>query len=233
MASTLVSEPRLISSATHEPRREGLRFVAVRADLLPDEIVSARQVVAVRRRVIAGLAMVATLLIGWFALSWWQTTQATSVLDDALHRRDALQHQQTEFAPLVAAQNEVSAIHGRLQHLMASDVPWTKLIATLRAQEPGGLRLTNITAALNSATTGAPPITLNQTGRPTIGQLTLTGIAGSKAAVAQYTDELARVHGLTAPLITSVTSTGGAVTFTVNVLITSDALGGRFTTGGK
>jgi hypothetical protein len=61
-----------------------------------------------------------------------------------------------------------------------------------------------------------------------VGSLTIAGTSKDKRSVADYADRLAKVKGLTAPFITSVTALGGKVTFTVNVLITSDALGGRY-----
>lgn len=229
MATTLVHEP----PAPKAPATDGLRFVAVRANLLPDEIVGARQLEVVRKQVVLGLVAVVALLIAWFGFSWWQTTLAHGDLDDAQHRTSALQQQQDEFAPLVQAQNEAAAIHRQLQTLMAADVPWKTVIADLRSHAPAGVSLSNVAASLNVGTPGTTsgPVALsplNQTGKQTIGQITITGRAGSKNAVAAYADVLGKLTGLTAPLITSVTAQGSAVTFTVNVAITTDALGGRF-----
>jgi Tfp pilus assembly protein PilN len=162
-----------------------------------------------------------------------------------------LQNQQLEYGPLVKAQNQSQLIHQQLLHLMTADMSWTKMLGTLRSVAPDGVRVTNVTGSLTAP--GIPGITssgltpaqlganaLNQTGRLTIGELQVSGTAGTKNAVAAYADKLATVRGLTAPIVTDVTATSGAVTFTVNVLVTSDALGGRFstasaapTTGGK
>lgn len=244
MATTLVHEP----PAAKVPSSDGLRFVAVRANLLPDEIVSARQLDVVRKQVLLGLLAVVALLIGWFGLSWWQTAVANSNLDDAQHQTVALQNQQSEFGPLVNTQNQSALIHRQLHNLMAADLPWTKLLATLRSQAPAGVRVTGVTA---SVTVGVPaagvnsvnPLNtsvLNASGRLSVGQLSVTGAAGSKGAVATYVDRLATVPGLAAPLITNFAVSGGVSTFTVNVLITTDALGGRYAaavpaapTGGK
>lgn len=241
MSTTLVSEP---TPAPKAPPTQGVRFVAVRANLLPDEIVSARQLEAVRKQVLLGLALVVALLIGWFGLSWWQTGLANRDLDTAEHRATALQNQQNEFAPLVEAQSQVSTIHGQLGRLMAGDLPWKSMLTTLRADAPAGVTLTNVAATMTgiaapNATTPNPAGALNQSGQQSVGQLTVTGTAGSKNAVAAYADRLAGVRGLTAPLITSVTANGGSVTFIVTVIITTDALGGRYhlsaatPTGGK
>jgi len=238
MATTLVHEP---PAPAKPPTTDGVRFVAVRANLLPDEIVSARQLEVVRKQVVFGLVLVVGLLIGWFGLSWWQTTLAHGDLDDAQHQTTALQQQQNAFGPLVSAQVGAAGIRTQLQTLMAADVPWKTVIGQVRAHAPGGVALTTIAASVNAgnAATGAgaapiAPPTAN--GKAVVGQITVTGRANTKNAVAAYADSLNRVPGLTGSLITSVTvqgggqgtALGGTVTFTLNVAVTTDALGGRF-----
>ena len=76
-----------------------------------------------------------------------------------------------------------------------------------------------------SSATGA---VLNQTGKPAIGTLSVTGTARDPRSVAAYADQLATVKGLTAPLISSVTSTDHTLTFTVDLIVTTEAFGGRY-----
>jgi hypothetical protein len=49
--------------------------------------------------------------------------------------------------------------------------------------------------------------------------------------VAAFAARLARVPGLTAPLISSVVTAQHEISFSIDVVITSDALGGRYSTG--
>lgn len=233
MATTLVHEP----PAARVPAGDGVRFVAVRANLLPDEIVSARQFEVVRKQVSFGLVVVVGLLIAWFGLSWWQTALANSDKDDAQHRTIALQQQQGQFGPLVQAQGETSTIHDQLRSLMAGDLSWTRLLARLRTDAPAGVALTNVTGSVTPVT-GTPGdagstsemAPLNQTGKGSIGELTISGSAGSKSAIAAFADTLGHEKGLATPLITSVAAAGKTVTFTLTAVLTTDALGGRFST---
>src|SRR4051794_32349863 len=246
MATTLVHEPPSVKA----PPGDGVRFVAVRANLLPDEIVGSRQVEVVRKQVVLGLVMVVVALIAWFGLSWWQTQLANGDLDDAQHETTALQNQQTAFGPLVGAQNQTNSIRQQLHNLMTADLPWTRMLTTIRSQAPNGVRLTGINASVSAGIPGAANVggisslgtgaVLNASGRQAVGQVVISGTAGTKSAVAAYVDKLGTVAGLTAPLPTAVTTTGGSVSFTITVLITSDALGGRYAvtapaapTGGK
>jgi Tfp pilus assembly protein PilN len=195
--------------------------------------------VVVRKQVMLGLLMVVALLIAWFGLSWWQTHAARGDLSDAQARGVALHTQQQQYTPLVNAQTQIGTIGTQLHKLMAGDLSWTTMLTTLRRQAPSGIALTQVGGVISAgaATTGTSttagqvkPSVLNMSGKSQIGQLTVTGTAPSKDAIASYADKLGSVRGLTAPLITSTTTTAGShtLTFTVNLVITTDALGGRY-----
>lgn len=221
---------------------EPVRFVAVFADLLPDEVVASRRLGELKRRVVIGLAVLLVLLIGWYVLAMWGTSKAKDDLASAQRQTTTLQAQLRTFQPLVTAQTQSAQISSALTRLMAGDAQWTDLLTTLRASAKDGVTLTSITGSM---TAGAASVgssasglgVLNQTGKQQVGTLTLTGTAPDNNTVAAYVDTLAKVKGLAAPFPASVTGTGGKLTFSVSVIITSDSLGGRYapvpTSGGK
>jgi Tfp pilus assembly protein PilN len=227
MATTM-----LPPAAAPKTRPSSATYVAVRANLLPDEIVSSRQVEVVRKQVLIGLVVVALLLVGWFGLSWWQTSSANGDLDNAQRQGTALQDQQNEFGPLVQAQGEITEIQTQLQRLMIGDLSWKTMLATLRAKAPNGVSLTtvdgSVTAGAAAGAAAPDSAILNSSGKETVGELKITGTAPDKRTVAAYADQLSTVPGLVAPLILNVDATERSVTFSVSVLITSDALGGRY-----
>jgi Tfp pilus assembly protein PilN len=229
MATTLVPPTTTPKSPSGE-----VRFVSVRAHLLPDEVVSARQVQVLRKQVLVGLVVVVALLIGWFGVSKWQTISANSDLSKAEHRGVALQTEQNRFASLVQAQNQITTIQSQLVTLMAGDLSWKTMLTTLRAKAPSGVGIDSVDGVLTSgagAGAAAPgSAVLNMSGQPAVGQLTVTGTAPDKRTVAAYSDSLATVKGLTAPLVSSVTAEEKGVKFTISAVITADALGGRYAT---
>jgi Tfp pilus assembly protein PilN len=244
MATTMTPpSPPPAPTAGPKPGGRGVRFVAVRASLLPDEVISTRRTQLVRKQVLLGLVIVVGLMIAWFGLSWWQTSSSHSDLDDAQHRTVALQNQQHEFAPLVNAQAQASTIRTQLQKLMVGDLSWKSMLTVLRSKAPAGVHLTTVTGKVTTPTsknggTVASGV-LNQTGKLSIGSLNVTGTARDQRSVAAYADRLATVKGLTAPLISSVSAADHTLTFTVELIITTDAFGGRYavspvtsTTGG-
>jgi Tfp pilus assembly protein PilN len=229
MATTMIPEAPTPASTPGG----AVRFVAIRANLLPGEIVSARQAIAVRKRVLVGLVVVVALLIGTDAFSWYQTSAANSDLDSAQSQAAALRSQQSQFAPLVRAQADVEAVHQQLQGLMADDVSFKAMLTTLRGQAPSGVALTSIGITVNSTSAGAAagaaaPAPLNESGKEAIGQLTLSGTAPDKRSVAAYADRLATMKGLAAPLISSVSTDTSSAKFSLTAIVTSDALSKRY-----
>lgn len=229
MATTMIP-PAPTPAPRPSPGPDAVRFLSIHADLLPDEVRSARQTVALRKRVLLALCLVVALLAGWYGYSWWQTSSARNDLSAAQQQGLALQHQVDGFTPLVRAQAQAQAIQTQLRGLMTGDLSWQQLLSTLRAKAPRGVRLTAVTATVNAKTTAVATPGLNESGSPSVGQLTVTGTAPDKKTTAAYADALGSVKGLTAPLITNITTANNSVTFSVSLTITRAALGGRFTT---
>jgi Tfp pilus assembly protein PilN len=213
------------------------RFVAVRANLMPHEVISARSADRMRQRVIVGLAGLVVVLVAVYLASWFQTHSAKDKLASLQTQGATLQNQTIAFGPLVTAQSQTASIQSQLQQLMVGDLSWHDMLTTLRAKAPNGVTLNQIGGTITSGaagangaagTTGGGYGALNQSGQLQVGTLTLTGTARSKTDVANYVDSLGKVKGLASPFPNSVTSSAGAVTFNLTVLITAVALGGRY-----
>ncbi|GAB2482308.1 PilN domain-containing protein [Jatrophihabitans fulvus] len=222
-----------------DPSAGPLRFVAVRANLLPREIVAGRRTDAMRRRVLSGLAALVAVLTLAYGFSWWQTHTADEHLAAAQRERSALSAQTQKYAPLVRAKATTTAIEQQLRRLMVGDLPWRGMLTTLRQQAPAGVALTQVAGTLTTPVTGSDPDSaggtgqqvLNRSGCTVVGPMTITGTAPDKRAVAAYADRLAGVKGLAAPYPTNVATAEGRTAFTLRVLVTTDALGGRYATG--
>jgi Tfp pilus assembly protein PilN len=231
MATTLVP-PSPSASPSPAPAAPGdVRFVAVRASLMPEEVLSARQVVVMRKQVLLGLVAVFAVLVAWFGVSWWQTRSANGDLADAQRQGIALQSQQNQFTPLVRAQADINNIQTQLQQVMVGDLSWKTMLSAVRDKAPAGSSVTSISGDVGAGgSSSAGGSVLNQTGSASVGQLTITGSASDKRTVAAYADALAKVRGLTAPLISGFQSTTTGLTFTITAVITTDAFGGRYAT---
>lgn len=239
MTTTILPE---VPASAPAPPVAPTRFVAIRANLLPDEITDARRARRMARMVGVGLVTLIVLLAAGYGVAMWQTTGAKDSLAAAQRRSAALLNDERKFGPLLTAQSQAASIKPELTKLMAGDLQWKDLLATLRKSATGGVRITSVTgtATLGAAATTTDPAAggygiLNQSGKQQVGALTISGTAPDKNAVATFIDTLTKATGLAAAFPASVTVQGGKLTFSANVIITSDALGGRYsgsTTGG-
>jgi hypothetical protein len=232
-ATTLIPPSPSPSPALARAAAGDVRFVAVRANLMPDEVIWARRTEVVRRRVLIGLGVLLVLLLGGFATAWLQTLAAKGDLSDQHHRTTALQSQQHDYAPLVAAQASTANINGKLQLLMVGDVRWQPMFATIRGDAPAGLGITSISAqittqAAGGVPNGAPPILGQPAGVTPIGALTIVGTATNKDQVAAYAEKLGTETGVVNADVTNWNGSARPYTFTIVGVLTADALGGPY-----
>ena len=217
-----------------------IRYVAIRANLLPDELVQDRRAGVVKRRIVIGLAAVVAVMAVLYGLTLWSTASARHDLSQARRQNTALLNQQQKYKPLMDAQSQATQINTALTKLMSGDLQWTQLLGTLRSTAPRGVKIDSVAgtitigagSVLNSSVSGQGPGigALNTTGVPPAGTLNITGSANNKDTVAAYVAALSQVTGLVTPYPTSVTTTGSSVAFAISAVITTDALGGRYNT---
>jgi hypothetical protein len=240
MATTLMP----LDPAT-SPQRAG-RVLPISARLLPQEIIAARRARKVRGRVIVILLLVIALLGSWYAYVWNQARTAEDGLAGVNSEARIVQQRQSRFADVVNVQNETTAIGKQLATLLARDLRWATLLRTLRETGSAAeVKVTGVNGSLNPSGPGGNTGQANTAqgklpragGPTTIGALTVTGTAPDKSSLAKYVDALGDLKVVANPYLTSAAEADGEVQFNLQVDITADALGGRFTpkttTGGK
>jgi Tfp pilus assembly protein PilN len=208
------------------------RVVTVFANLLPEEVVAGRRLRALQRNIVFGLFGLVVVLVAVYALSWWQTENSRTDLNDQQQRTTALQNRLKDYGPLLKAQTEAAGISQTLSTLMANDLSWRDLINRLQKQAHGDVVITGVSGSVIDPTSGTGPsglALLNDTGKTVVGTLTITGNSHDKRSLAAFVDRLASVRGMTVPLPASITAEQSPLTYSISALITADALGGRFT----
>ncbi|MCW2496936.1 hypothetical protein [Jatrophihabitans sp.] len=228
--STLTVPPRPYAAPTAE-----FRVPPVHANLLPAELIAAREGSKARKVVLIAVAVAVVLMAGWTTVAKLQTNSAKSDLHRAQSMATTLTQEQGKYSTLVTAKGRAAQIQSQLSSLMANDLNWSKLYTSVRGAAPGAVVVIGLAGQVNTAAAGAgtnPSQIFNATNLPTIGSLTITGTAKNKSAVATFMDNLTKVPGIAAPYPTNVTTAGSAITFAATCLITSKALGGRYTPAG-
>jgi Tfp pilus assembly protein PilN len=233
-ASPVPDEPTVAETplpAANAPVANPLRVPPIIADLLPLEINDSRRTRKIRRIVVSALAALVVVVVAWYALATYQMLMAQRNLTDAETSVQRLTRQQKTFSQLVTTQAASKAIGAQLTALLAQDLQWSVLLASLRNAAPSGIQVTGVNGAMlapENIAAGTGSSSDSAAAKP-IGALVVTGKGVSKAAVAAYVDSLAKVSGLGNPLLGDATEVDHSVQFTVRVDITKDAIGGRYT----
>ena len=223
-----------------QPSSEAGRYPTVFANLLPDEVIASRHVRVLQKNVFVGLAALLVLLIAWYGIAMFNTSRAKSSLSHAQKSGVSLQNEQHKYQPLINAQRQADGIRTQLATLTYGDLQWEALLTQVRTIGGRAITVTGVSGsvtvglAVNGLTASAASDSninyLNGTGLGQAGTLTVSGTARDRTTLAAYLDKLATVKGLAVPYPVSVLGKDGKLTFTVQLVMTTDVLGGRYTT---
>jgi hypothetical protein len=224
--------------------RDPLRILTITANLLPIEITDARREHKLRWLVAVLLAVVVLALGFWDFSARQQTSSQQSTLSKTQAQVDSLQKSiaAPQFASINETKSQSAAISDELSKLMAQDVAWYDLVPTLQATAvASGLSLTNVAASLSTASSAAAAPATGTAGTSGVtatdaGSVQLIGSAPDKPQVAAFLVALAKIPGLTNPVLSNLNSQSGSYQFSMSVTFTSSLFAGRFTTktnGGK
>jgi len=228
---TTIAPPPMPAETPRFDTGEPTRLVRVCANLMPEEIITARAVRKVQVRLVIALVMLVALIGVSYGYAKWQTGSAEDDLAGAQRAAVSLQSQAAKYQQLQAAQAQAAQIQSTLSTIMAGDLQWSALIGKLQAGAGPGVAITslagNLTAA-DQAAASASPNPLAQPGVTVVGTLSISGTAPDSNSVGTFVNMLSKITGLTDPVPTTVNGQRGAYTFSINVSLTSAALGGRF-----
>jgi len=224
------------------PALDPLRLLPISANLLPQEVIDLRRTRKVRAAVAVVLAALLLAVVGWDVQTRQQTASARSDLKQMQQRDLALRNQTAAFAPLVQVQAQAAALGGQLQSLTTGDLPWYKLIPSVRAvaAKYPSTSFGAISGVLNTGVPASATALPSTSASKTIGSLTISCMAPDKSTIAAIVDTLGTVPGLANVYLNSASqATGGAYQCAISADITAAVLGGRFAapattaTGGK
>jgi len=210
------------------------RMLLITANLLPVEIADGRRTKRVRRVVLVALCLVVILVGAWYGTATLLTSAAADDLVSVQADVQRIRGQQGEFGELVNVRKDAKAVTTQLTVLLANDLSWARLNTSVRDAAPDGVRITSLTAQLNTdkdAPIAAPAAGgAGTAGSTAIGQISIAGSAPDKHAVAVYLDALARSWGVGNPMLVNASlEANDRYQFSLNVDITGKALGGRYT----
>jgi Tfp pilus assembly protein PilN len=208
-----------------------------KVNLLPPEILQSRRMAGVKR-VLAGVVVV-TLAACVGGVVWAQggVGAAQDELDAVQARGASLRAQQAKYAQVPPTLAVIDATATAREQAMAQDIPWYGLLSDLALTTPKGVKLDTLSVTLDAATVAAPAAAaaaapgtdpLTPAG---IGSVSFTGEAAHFPDVAAWLESVATLHGLDGSTLQSATraaGSGGLVSFSSTIKVTSKALTHRF-----
>ncbi len=211
------------------------------ADLTPPELTESRRLKVLRKLIALCLGVVIVLCAAGFGLAYTKSSAASDSLDAANARTTSLTREQHKFNNVTQIQAATKSIDTQIATLMTSDVDAAALLSTVRAALPGSMSLTSVNVTLAAGPGGSPAATtpsLDTSGLPTIGTLTLNGSAQTLTDLATYVRKLVTLRGLVnvVPSSNTAGTTGAGAQWTVTMQLTDQLYTHRYdatATGGK
>ncbi len=207
-------------------------MLQVAVDLLPPEITDARRSRTIRKAVFAVVIAALLLVALGYSATVTRTRAARQGVDQSRTEVQRLTRQQGRYAEIVSIQAQSGTISAELSTLLATDVRWSQLLASLKAVAPDGVLITSVSGTLQGqpakrSATGASAAPSSPETRP-IGTLTVNGTSTDKIVLAAYLDALAKVDGLSNTVLGTVGVQDRLQHFTIQADITAAAVGGRY-----
>lgn len=201
------------------------------ADLTPPELLTARLLHRVRRMLLLVLtgAVVVVLLV--FGYSVVLDRRAAADLADQDAQTTRLVAAQSRYSQVVAVQGAAAAVRNRLSQLMTSDVEYSALLTSLRAAQPDTLSVNQLSITVSAAGAAAAAVgtdPLATSGTVPVGGITIGGTSRSLTDLGTFVSRLRSVHGVVDVLPATLTTSGGAFTYTISMSIDSAALSHKY-----
>ncbi len=204
------------------------------ANLIPPEVLQARRVRAIRKLVAFALCLLVLLAGAGYGFAFYRSHQAETSLAAEQSRTSQLMAQQRQYADVTRIEGSVATIRGQLAGLLGTDVDVPALLSSILRQLPAGATVSQLAVTMDTHTTQLPNAaagaSLDTSGHPHIGAITLSGQATRVSDVSILVDRLAAVPGLVDPYPTSNTANEKGTQFTIQFSINDTLLSHRYNT---
>lgn len=206
------------------------------ADLTPPELLRSRRLHGLRRTLLLALLALLAVIALVFAGSIWRSHEAAGVLAEQQTQTSRLQADQQRYAQVTQVQDSTRAIRSQLAGLGGGDVDVPALLGAVRTALPRSAALGELGVTLSGAGGAAAAVapqsgadgSLDTSGNPVIGNVTMSGTSSRLADLAAYVAALQRTRGFVDIVPVTNQGTGSAFTFTVTASLTDRVLSHRF-----
>lgn len=211
----------------------------IAADLIPPELVNARRLTMLRKLMTAGVVALLAVGAGGYYLAVRESTSATADLASVRDRTAELEEVGRGYSDVVSIQGSVSQVRAQIAEVMSGDVDLAALMGTLHSNLPTTMTIDQEAIMISTAgvagTTAAIPGSLDTSGLPRIGTISMSGTGQNLDDLSDYIDRLRVIPGLVDVIPVSntgvATDTGLRTQYTIAIGMTDALLSHRFDVG--
>jgi Tfp pilus assembly protein PilN len=209
-------------------------------NLLSPNVFEALAARTIRRRFVAAAVVLGLLVGGGWGIQHLRSVQAKKLLTVEQAETSRLTAQTKELAPVSAYVAEVAKQKTVVKKAMANEALMSRVLDDLRAATPTGVRIETANAIMDDAQpagkAGQTSTTSNVCPAPnpfvrqaSVGCVTLTGTATSRAVVGQFVIKLGAGGVFVAPYVTTTsTADGKQVSFSGSVSVSKKVYSNRY-----
>ncbi|MFL6162256.1 MAG: PilN domain-containing protein [Jatrophihabitantaceae bacterium] len=205
------------------------------ANLIPPELLQARRVRALQKLVGAFLCLLLVVAGAGTGYAVFRSHESAQSLAAEQTRTSQLIAQQNRYSNVTQIQGNVTQVRTQLATLMKMDVDSSALIDAMLKQLPAGAVVTQLALTIAeptpTAANNAGASTLDTSGQPHIGTVTLSGQALTVPDVAVLVDRLSALKGVVDPYPTTNTVNDTGAQFTIQLSINDSLLSHRYALG--
>lgn len=204
------------------------------ADLTPPELLNGRKLHHIQRLLLIGVVLAALIVVGAFGYSMRLSQQAAADLAEQNARNAQITTAQARYSAVTGVQATAAQFRNQLHSLMTTDVEFSRLLAGIRAAQPKTVATNALEVMVNSAGAVAAAGTTTSSGSlatsgvTPIGTITIGGTVDQLRSLQLYIAGLQAIPGVVDVLPGTLTSSGGAYTFTLAMSIDARALTNRY-----
>ncbi len=204
----------------------------IAADLTPPEVVAARRLRRLRRRIAVALSALAVLVVAGYGIAVVQNSTAHAAAAAEHGLTAPLQARQRAYGDVTQTQSRLTLSRTQMATLMAADVDVSSFVTKVNGSLPARMSISTLAVNLLQATVAAPVATgtggLDTSGRASIGTVLVSGTATTFTDVARYVDALAATPGVANVVPTSAQADTSGVQYSLTFTLTDTLLSKRF-----
>lgn len=197
-------------------------------NLIPPELLAARQLRVLRRFVLAALIGLVLVCLAGFTLAKFNNASAHSALDSEQAVTTSLTQSESQYSDVTRIQTSVDGVNGQLAQVLASDVDLQPVLLQLRRAMPASLDIKNLSLSTSSSTGTNGFSGLDTSGHPIIGSVTIAGDAATFQGISDYVDALARINGVVNVVPTSAQGNKLTINYNITLNLTDQLYSQRF-----